>query len=255
MNFLIYSTTGIVTGRRLGDYLGVQHGTEAPSETRPRHLIRWGSSRRVPYRPAQDVWNKRRAVNANTNKYQALQTMQDAGVPTPPASRHYRDITPPALGRSRNHTGGTDIDLILQDQDAELGDHHHYVEYIPVDKEYRLHVAGGELLKASWKRLEEPGERVPWMRNHESGWHYVNPRDSHNWRSAIPHAVRAVDALDLDFGAVDLIKGDDELWRVLEVNTAPSLIESSLQLYGDAIAEMVGLSGYPGMREVEWDDD
>lgn len=255
MNFLIYSSQTSVTGRRLGEFFGFEHGTQAPDSPRPDKLLRWGSSRGVPLIPSDDTFNYKDAVNRTTDKFGSLQVLKDAGVPVPNHSRDHRELDYPLLGRDRNHYGGTDIELILQSQDAELCSSDYYVEYIPTQREYRFHVIDGEVVKVSHKRCDEPEDYTPYCRNYQNGHRFVHPPDDIHER-AKPIATRAVEALGLDFGALDVILGEDNHFRVLEVNTAPSLSENTFELYAEKLMEMMGLDEdeVNGTEAVTWED-
>jgi glutathione synthase/RimK-type ligase-like ATP-grasp enzyme len=100
-------------------------------------------------------------------------------------------------------------------------------EYIPKKYEYRIHVAGGNIILIQQKKrnMDIPTERVNWkIRNNSNGFIYavddiVPPSDKLRTM-----AINAVSKLGLQFGAVDVIYNEhrDEGY-VLEVNTACGL--------------------------------
>lgn len=252
--FLLYHGASHVTGERLGQYLGVPHGREC--DRRYDNLIRWGHRGGSGYVPRNGPINSRSSINENTDKYQSLRSFDDAGIPVPGYTRDRDEISEtfgyPALGRADSHTRGEDINLILQWRDAYLTDGNDYfVEYIPTDLEYRMHVIDGEVVQVHEKRLRSEADNHPFIRNHETGWVFVEPRDE---EPAHDIAIDAVGCLGLDFGAVDVIRGEDGEEYVLEVNTAPSLDEANLRRYGDALAEMCGFEPR-GMEAVDWSED
>lgn len=250
--FLIYANASAPTGRNLARYLGVEHGKRCGEHY--DYLIRWGSSRGVSYIPDVETINLKRAVNRNTDKLQSLREMRDAGVNVPEFSRNYEDLDYPMLGRSMNHSQGSDINLILQERDARLTDNDFYVQYIPTELEYRVHVMDGRVFKVHEKRLRSEADNHPYIRNYGTGWVFVNPREEPPEERL---ATTAVDALGLDFGAVDIIRAEDGTEYALEVNTAPSLDEANLERYGQAIADRVGLDEIPGLDhpDIELDDN
>jgi hypothetical protein len=253
--FLLYHGASHVTGNRLGDYLGIPHGRECTD--RYDYLIRWGSRSSVSFRPRETVINSQSAIRENTDKLNSLDVLRNSGIPTPEYVQDRDRIRDtfgyPALGRAENHTRGEDINLILQWRDAYLtSDNDYFVEYIPTDLEYRMHVVNGEVVKVHEKRLRSEADNHPFIRNSETGWVFVEPRDEPPAESL---AVDAVGALGLDFGAVDVIRSETGEEYVLEVNTAPSLDEANLERYGDALAEQVGIEDYPGLEAVEFEDE
>lgn len=250
--YLLYSSHGHVTGRRLGEYLGVEYGREC-NDRRYDYLIRWGTSDGVRYIPSEDTINYQSAITENTDKYNSLQVMQEAGVPLPEFSRRFEplrdEVGYPLLGRETNHTQGRDIELLLQERDDFLTDNDFYVEYIPTAAEYRVHVADGEVFHTHQKLLRHEADNHPYIRNYETGWVFGSVRNEVD----TDPAVDAVEALGLDFGAVDLIRGEDGGVYVLEVNTAPSCDAPNLERYAEQLSQMVGLDsdGLPGMEAVE----
>lgn len=254
--FVLYHGRSHVTGNRLGDYLGVPHGREDEPPAAD-YLIRWGSRAGTGYTPTETVINSRSSLNENTDKLQSLRELESAGIPVPDFTTDRDEISEtfgyPAVGREEQHSRGEDINLILQWRDTYLTDNDYFVEYIPTEFEYRMHVLNGEVIHTHEKRLRSEEDNHPFIRNAETGWVFVEPRDE---PPAENIAVDAVGALGLDFGAVDIVReegtGDE---YVLEVNSAPSLDEANLERYGDAFAEMVGLDDYPGLDAVEFDDE
>lgn len=109
-------------------------------------------------------------------------------------------------------------------------------------REWRVHVFEGvityvqkKIRRNGYRELESYREDI---RNHHTGWVY-----SSNLQDAPPDQVliqahKAVSALGLNFGAVDLISKNTNAW-VLEVNTAPGLTGTTLETYTHNIVEFV----------------
>lgn len=93
----------------------------------------------------------------------------------------------------------------------------HFMEYISsAPHEYRVHIFKGKSIRISEKDFYEEG--------------YVTIKPTGNIKHVRKAAKKAVEALGLDFGAVDILATDDECW-VLEVNTAPGLGGTMPALY------------------------
>lgn len=115
-----------------------------------------------------------------------------------------------------------------------------YVRYIKKSKEYRVHVLCGDIVdvqrKARSKDVQD--EDVNWqVRNHANGFIYA--REGFETPESVKvQALLAIEALGLDFGAVDIIWNEREQKPyVLEVNTAPGLTGQTLQGYIDRFKE------------------
>lgn len=251
--FLAYTSQTSETGPRLANYLGIDSGTSVPP-TRFDYLIRWGTSQRIDYIPNEQTWNLRRAIESNTNKLNSLQEMESAGVNVPNYSRNWRELSFPLFGRSFQHQGGNDIEILIDEREARESSSDFYTERIPIDTEYRVHVIRGEVVKVSEKmKREGPDTReAHWVRNYENGWRFIHPNEQ---PAGLHMAVPALESLDLHFGAVDLVIGIDGQPYVLEVNTAPSLDPPSLEVYGEHFAEMIEVDNHPGMSAVDFPDE
>lgn len=260
--YLLYHPLTRRTGQRLRDYLGVDGGENL--DDRYDIVIRWGSRRRIRS-PRDTVLNPRRKIRQNTDKRNALDVLDNAGVPVPAYTDSASDVdledaplTYPVLGRATQHSQGSDINLILQARDLELTSNDFFVDYVPTQMEYRVQVFDGEIVKVHEKRLEteaaNSGDYTPYIRNHQKRWVFVNERGS-TPDAVRDYAIDAVDALDLDFGAVDIIHAETGGVYVLEVNTAPTLDENNLRRYGQTIQDRLGLNTVAGMDAVDWSDD
>ena len=125
--------------------------------------------------------------------------------------------------------GGSEITAVRQVPAAPL-----YVRYTKKADEYRVHVAFGEVIDQQQKkrRLETPDDEVNWqIRNAHNGW--VFARDGVDAPACvIDAAIKAVAALGLDFGAVDIgYNAKQQSAAVYEVNTAPGLEGTTLDVY------------------------
>lgn len=125
------------------------------------------------------------------------------------------------LGRPDEHTRGRGFWLCRGEDDikkALLGTRSkraatHFMEYIEKERaprEYRVHIFRGESIRLSEKQPDES----------EIGYRTVPA--THNVNHVRQAAKRAIEAVGLDFGAVDVIANDAQCW-VLEVNAAPGL--------------------------------
>lgn len=252
--FVYYSGASHITGQRLGDYLGVDHGRSM--DRRYDYVIRWGT-RSSGYIPNERTLNTRDSLRNASNKLESLKILRDSGIPVPEWTTDRDEIREtfgyPALGRTEQHTRGEDINLIMQWRDAYLtSGNDYFLEYIPTDLEYRMHVIDGEVVKIHEKRLRGEADNHPYIRNSETGWVFVEPRGNPPEESI---AVDTLGSFGMDFGAVDVIveEGTGDPY-VLEVNSAPSLDENNLQIYGDKFAEIIGIEP-EGLGNVSFDEE
>lgn len=137
----------------------------------------------------------------------------------------------------RTVTGCAGEGIVIARQEEEVVNSPMYTKGIDTKAEYRVHVFNGEVIDYIKKRrvLEnEPTEIENQIRNHANGWIFT--RNNLNRLERVEElAVKAVKALGLDFGAVDIIKDTDNVCYVLEVNTACGLEGQTLENYRQAI--------------------
>lgn len=179
------------------------------------------------------VLNKPEAIAGAVNKLLALGTLRDGGVRVPDFSAHAPAeagdiwLARTVLGGS----GGAGIVVVRPGEsfpDAPL-----YVKYIRKTMEMRIHVAFGQPIFLQLKLRQSNNEQTAdqkLIRNHDNGWVFApRPIEGPILEAAAVEAVKAVAALGLDFGAVDLIVGKKDVQPyVLEVNTAPGIQSPTL---------------------------
>lgn len=105
-----------------------------------------------------------------------------------------------------------------------------YTKYTKKDSEYRVHVFQGKVIDWTEKCKRNglpPSNNL--IRTHSNGWVFCRTARAIP-PFAIDLAIKAVTALGLDFGGVDIIVRNTQAY-VLEVNTAPGVEASSLNAY------------------------
>jgi glutathione synthase/RimK-type ligase-like ATP-grasp enzyme len=166
--------------------------------------------------------------------------MKEAGVPVPLFGTSPSDAgTGTILARTRRGSKGRGITVVQPGEcppPAEL-----YVQFIPNVREFRVHIFKGEAIRIQLKCLDFPERHTnSYVKNHEQGYVFKTPAKNPR-PERIEAAAAAVEALGLDFGAVDLIVGEDDKTYVLEVNSAPSCSPMTARAYVDKFAEELGI--------------
>lgn len=219
---------------------------------RPSDIIINYGNRRYPqsFFGNANVLNNLESLNRAANKLTALGVMREAGIETV----EYTTDLAVAMGWHQNsivyarstltgHSGEGITVHVPQDNSVIQANQPLYTKGIQgARREWRVHVFKGIITYVQKKirrngYREDPNYRED-VRNHHTGWVYSNqfndtPNDAVLW-----NAVKAVEALSLDFGAVDVISRGTNAW-VLEVNTAPGLTGTTLGTYQHNIVEYV----------------
>ena len=189
------------------------------------------------------------------NKVQQFNAFQQAGVTAPKYCLSSQGVN--ELGCSTvfarkliNSTGGQGIVEFQVDRTgatvyptAPL-----YTEYIPKKAEYRVHVFSGQVIDIQQKKKRREfnqDNRDTRVRNLANGYVYtrdgvIPPAD------LVDLAVRAVAAVGYSYGAVDLIHNERRnACFVLEVNSRPGLMNTTLERYSEALINQFNLTRKP----------
>lgn len=218
---LLADTMGIMRNRRNAD-VAIAYGYKRASRDRL-------NSGRYPI-----IINRPEAVEKSSNKFKALEVMKSAGVAVPNFSREWEDLSFPCLGRDNNHVKGTDIKYYAYDVDTIDNESEYYIEFMEIEKERRYHVIDGQVVAATFKQNGETTGRGAYCRNTTTGWTFK----TYTAEPALSEiAVKAVEAFGLDFGAVDILISGGKPY-VLEVNTAPGLIEKRAEIYAQELQKL-----------------
>jgi glutathione synthase/RimK-type ligase-like ATP-grasp enzyme len=239
-NFLIYKSSTIETGGWLAEHLmkvksiRMDHGTELPSLINV--LIRWGSSKTFTGK-AHRVLNKKKAIELARDKYNSLIVLKKAGIEVPKISQNPSDLKFPFLARKSHHQEAKDLFLCLQSRDtiqAKKSGADYYIQYVPTKKEFRIHIINDKIVKVFEKIPSYDDKMITFVRNNAFASFKTTDFDEAN-----KIALKAVKILGLDFGAVDIILGDDNKLYVLEVNTAPRLNSNTLEIYVEEFTKLL----------------
>lgn len=205
-------------------------------------IINWGNSN--PHVHSNNMLNKPEAVRIAANKLLTLQTLQRAGVPVPEfttdanAAKVWQTAGFRIMARHKlsSHTG-EGIQVVHPEEAIPYAPL--YTKYMKKEKEYRVHVFQGNIIDITEKR-KKYGElnAHPLIRNHKHGWVFCRENIAPS-QLIKDTSIKAVSALGLDFGAVDIIERSGKVW-VLEINTAPGIEGATLTKYVSAFSRLRG---------------
>lgn len=200
------------------------------------------------------------ALNAKcmSNKVKRMVAMAKAGVRLVPwfygkdiDTGMLKNYTFPMLARKITGHGGTDIVPVFEPKEVAwrmAAGWDWFSSYIPTATEYRVWIYRGEHLDTYEKVMKRPGDYKYIGRNFRNGFDFGHSTEH---KDATRQAALAVHALELDFAAIDMLRGEDGKIYVLEANTAPGVIRSGAQSTLEKLADRItdwDLSDWP-----EWD--
>jgi len=253
--YILPYKTGSRSSRVLAGALGVRRIRRNGSTlkcSKTTTVVNWGScDEPVDLSYAGLVLNHPRNVRDSVNKRKAFEILYELGVRSVPFTTDRSTAQEKWVGEgctvvARTHlraSGGKGIIIVSE---GELPKAPLYTRYIPKKDEYRVHVVGGKVVDVQRKmrKKDVPDNEVNWkVRNVAGGFVFGREGVDPSW-DILDQSIRAVEALGLQFGAVDV------LWNeaggrayVLEVNTAPGLEGSSIDVYVSAINEYLDYAG------------
>lgn len=212
-------------------------------------IVNWGTTEDHFGERVCRVINPQAAVLLAVDKLMTLQTLDKHEVPTPEwttncqTAEGWQEEDHVVFVRTRLRASGGDGILVVEPHE-KLPPAPLYTQYFKARDEFRIHVIGGEVVDVQQKRrrLDDEGNQNAnnAVRNLENGCVFCR-EEVQAPELAQDAAVRAVRALGLDFGAVDLkVNRQETRVGVLEVNTAPGLEGTSLDIYARGIRRLIG---------------
>lgn len=246
-------------GRALARALGIGMLRLSGSRFRPRRgdrILNWGSSITLYGTPASYI-NDPQAVGVAQSKMATYAMLAEACVPTcvwttdkEEALRWCASGEARVIHRTLDRgSQGRGMAVYSADGTQHTASAHEFDElafggfFVKVfgevrsNVEYRIHVVNGEVIDRQHKRRRTEHERGtdPYIRSAARGWVYCRG-GLVSYEAVDNEAQAAVEALGLDFGAVDIARAADGRVCVYEVNTAPGLEGTTLRRYADAFA-------------------
>lgn len=257
-------TMGSESGKQLADLLNIKR-VRPDGDYVPRihhSVVNWGSSR-IPdwmgtaQRRGVKMLNKPEAVAIASNKLEAFKTLISSGVAVPQftiseqTANEWVQLGHTVIERHilRGNSGEGIRIVNLDDDSVEnyITPAPLYTKFVPKMTEFRVHVFRGRVIDICEKKKRSSENRPEnfnrYICSTEVGWVFArnNIRDIPAVKDI---AIRAVAALGLDFGAVDVMYHEDRP-LVLEVNTAPGLMGTTLVNYANAFRRYIGQPDLP----------
>lgn len=207
-------------------------------------IINWGSTARILLsRNSQRVLNPPLAVEVSSNKLRTFEVLTNEKIPSiawttdqKKALEWLDEGSSIVCRKVLRGSSGRGIEIVKWlDWKAQgkpkvkLPNAPLYTKYFPKNQEVRVHVGGDSVIHYSQKKHKTGESPDTWIRSHDNGWIFATEGITEN-EQAKDIAIRAVDRLGLDFGAVDIAIGKLGV-AILEVNSAPGLEGTSLDKY------------------------
>ena len=236
--FNIYPYKKTASAKKLAQVLEADFITEYENIFRNHAVINWGCSI-MPLWWSNGDLNHPLAVAKAINKLDTFELLHVIRINTPDFTVN-PDIVKMwfadkkvVVGRKKLEGHGGD-GIVIMKTPEEFTECKLYTLHLRHKHEFRVHVVKDKVIDVTEKRKKRGVDANIFVRNKQTGWVYC--RDGLDISEAVTEqALKAVAALGLDFGAVDIAYREKEHKAyVLEVNTAPGLEGTTLLRYKDA---------------------
>lgn len=197
-----------------------------------------------------NIINTPTAVARASDKLTALNMLFNVGVPVPPFTISHQEAlewlearTDVVVRHSLSGSSGVGIEIVKRGS-SDLPFAPLYTAYVPKSNEFRVHVVNGNVIdyQRKMRKRDVPDNEVNWKVRNLKGGFIFGRGGVELPPEALNIAVDAVRGLGLDFGAVDLLESKHTgEFMVLEVNTAPGLVGTTLEKYTEAFKNLLGL--------------
>lgn len=207
--------------------------------------------------PNTHEYNCYEGIKLASNKLKSRKVLKQNHIPVPKTystnelenlaySTNSHEIVYPLIRRSIKHHGGNGVEIINNERELKESFYngrgeHYYSEFYPKSKEYRVHIASGKAIIVAEKVVSEENQsEYIWNLNNNGVCEEFNTlrwSEYHDIEEIIKVASLSTKALNLDYGAVDVVAYPTERKQqlppvaTLEVNTAPRLEEYGISRY------------------------
>lgn len=242
MLFISPYVIGSKSARELARLLNIKQIKGHKIMPRNTMIVNWGKDNLDPrHRGRMLILNSSEAVAIARDKIKTLQVLKDSGVSVPDfttsrtVAQRWMNEDKILYGRhSTTAQQGRGIEIIKADSDT-FPTCPLYTLGITKAYEYRVHVFGGKVISYSQKKRRSDVETNPYIKNSDNGWVFC--REGVELPESVKlESIKAVAALGLHFGAVDVLCKKGQPY-ILEINTAPGIEGTTLQDYARAIKE------------------
>jgi hypothetical protein len=239
----------------------IKHNNSRYQPSERNLLINWGASRINVPNTHFPILNAPQYVRNSSNKLSTYQILKDNNIKTCEwtqdinIAQQWVNHLNVVFGRDKlNGHGGNDITLYDYNTNPTVGQHLFYTTGIHAIAEFRVHVLKSAEDYFTYHTQEKrkidnwdynyghlPANHI--IKNHSNGYVFVINNltiSETNKTELINLATKALLALNLDFGAFDIIQSINS-FVVLECNTAPGLKGTTLNVYTNYFRQRAAL--------------
>ena len=221
-------------------------------------LVRWGCTSELD---SEKTLNKAKAIQLANDKLESRKLFMEKNLSVPKTTTELPQSYPVVV-RPTNHSQGrrfyycenlAEVHNAI-DKIETLGKSYYISEYIKKEREFGVFVFNNRVTSMIEKvpKNEEAKEALAW--NVAQGTHVFENVNWDNWNIAVAKlGIKALEAIGLDFGRVDIIVDSNGSAYILEVNSAHSLTSEYRQEVFAKCLDYYVENG-PVKEEIKWDN-
>jgi hypothetical protein len=213
-------------------------------------IVNWGFTGEIPGSKGCQILNQQEAVKKAINKRTTFQILTGAGIATVPwttnkaVAKEWLENGFVVVAR-KTLTGHEGAGIIVIEHLKDFIDAPLYTRYVKKFREFRVHTASFGIIDTQWKVRDPQREVLDWkIRSYHNGFIFqrkgVTPSVKRD-----ELAIKALKALGLDFGGLDIIEDNHGNFYILEINTAPGIEGTSVGKYAQALTGLSNLPPFP----------
>ncbi|KXZ39382.1 YheC/D like ATP-grasp [Alkalithermobacter thermoalcaliphilus JW-YL-7 = DSM 7308] len=208
-----------------------------------KFTIRWGNF--VSEECEGIEFNSKQSIKNSLDKENVILTLRRNKIRSPRRIKPSIKTDFPIIGRKYTHKNGTDIKIIDSFNEYKKSDSDYYIQYIKVTQEYRVHVMDLEVFFIEEKYKEDyiEGEEIT-IRTKAFGWNLrkvnLEDKDDKEKEEIFNISIKAIHALGLDYGVVNIGKDINGKYLVLDVDpTCKYMDEECKNAYVDKLIQTI----------------
>lgn len=237
---MLYGKKSCKTGRLLKELLDQRPGVKCLRKIsqRPQKAdvtLRWGDTQTYNVTSKFEI-NSRESVGNTANKLRMLQILKAADIPVVDFTTNFNELNDYLDGENgfyvRNKLGQTRYDNTTTNNDLYV------CKSVPNKRrEYRVHVFNGKVISIYEKIPKDPKQKL--YKSDNCKFSLVDPEVSRCDRDGQSLCVKAVAALGLTSGGVDIIRSKRGEFTICEVNSSPGLNTTNADRWVDEIIKFI----------------
>lgn len=212
---------------------------EIQDKLRSSFNIRWGNC--LDRDNGKFVFNNSQSIKNSIDKEIVILTLRKNNIRCPKRIKPGKKTDFPIIGRKYDHSSGTDIEIIDNFDEYKKSNSDYFLQYLNIDKEYKVHVMNLEVFFVEEKYLENRNKQntniyndMLNIRTDAFGWKLreidFEALELNIKKDICNLAIKSVHALQLDFGVVSIGKTSQNNHYVLDVDATCKQMSSNCKI-------------------------